>query len=76
MNIQYITDGHGNKSGVLLPINDWEKIQHDLNELKELKGTQEKKLSARLRGSISKERAKELNEQLSKMRSEWQERNT
>lgn len=35
----------------------------------------EGKLSERLRGSISKKRAKELNEQLKQMRSEWQERN-
>lgn len=32
------------------------------------------KLSARLRGAISKERAKELNEKLNQMRDEWQDR--
>jgi uncharacterized membrane protein YukC len=32
------------------------------------------KLSAKLRGSMSKERAKELNDQLSQMREEWNER--
>jgi hypothetical protein len=35
-----------------------------------------KKLSERLRGAISKERAKELNEQLNQMRNEWEERTT
>ncbi len=30
------------------------------------------KLSSRLRGSISKERAKELNKQLEQMRNEWE----
>lgn len=34
------------------------------------------KLSASLRGAISKERAKELNEQLNQIRSEWEARNT
>ncbi len=33
------------------------------------------KLSSRLRGAISKERAKELNEQLIQMRYEWEKRN-
>jgi hypothetical protein len=33
------------------------------------------KLSASLRGAISKERAQELNEQLKQMRSEWEDRN-
>ena len=37
MNIQYITDGHGHKSGVQLPIKDWEKIQKDLEELDRLR---------------------------------------
>lgn len=32
-------------------------------------------LSASLRGAISQERAKELNEQLSQMRNEWEDRN-
>jgi hypothetical protein len=33
------------------------------------------KLSASLRGAISKERAQELNDQLNQMRNEWEERN-
>ena len=33
------------------------------------------KLSARLRGAISKERAKELNTQLNQIRKEWEDRN-
>ena len=33
------------------------------------------KLSASLRGAISKERAQELNEQLNQMRNEWEDRN-
>ncbi len=33
MKLQYITDGRGNKSGVQLPIQEWERIQKDLDEL-------------------------------------------
>lgn len=33
------------------------------------------KISASLRGAISKERAQELNEQLNQMRNEWEDRN-
>lgn len=33
------------------------------------------RLSKSIRGAISKERAKELNEQLNKMRNEWENRN-
>lgn len=33
------------------------------------------KLSASLRGAISKERAQELNKQLNQMRSQWEDRN-
>ncbi len=41
------------------------------------KGKKEEKtkLSASLRGAISKKRAKELNEQLNQMRNEWKDRN-
>jgi hypothetical protein len=37
MNLQYITDGKGRKSGVQLPMQDWEKIQKDLEELDRLR---------------------------------------
>lgn len=37
MDIQYITDGKGHKSGVQLPIKDWKKIQKDLEELDRLR---------------------------------------
>lgn len=39
------------------------------------KKKQKSKLSESLRGSISKKRAKELNEQLNQMRNEWEGRN-
>jgi PHD/YefM family antitoxin component YafN of YafNO toxin-antitoxin module len=37
MDLQYITDNQGRKSGVLLSLSDWNKIQKDLEDLKVLK---------------------------------------
>jgi len=37
MNIQYITDIKGQKIAVQLPLQDWEKIEKDLIELKRLR---------------------------------------
>lgn len=37
MDVQYIIDGRGQKSGVQLPIQEWEKIQKDLVELDRLR---------------------------------------
>ena len=37
MNLQYITDTKGHKIAVQLPMNDWEQIQKDLEELERLR---------------------------------------
>ena len=37
MNLQYITDKKGHENAVQLPINDWEQIQKDLEELERLR---------------------------------------
>jgi hypothetical protein len=37
LQLQYITDIDGVKNAVLLPINDWEKIEKDLEAYKRLK---------------------------------------
>lgn len=37
MELQYITDGKGHKSGVQLPMEAWERIQKDLEELARLR---------------------------------------
>ncbi len=37
MDLKYITDRQGNKTGVQLPINEWENIQKDLKELERLR---------------------------------------
>lgn len=72
MNIQYITDNRGNKSAVLLNLTDWDRIQKDLEELESLRKKPKQKLSEKLRGAISKERAMELGKQLEQMRNEWE----
>ena len=37
MNLQYITNSQGKKSGVLLSLSDWGKIEKDMAELQKLK---------------------------------------
>ncbi len=37
MDIQYITDKEGRKNAVQLPLEEWKKIQKDLEELKRLR---------------------------------------
>ncbi len=37
MNLQYITDTKGRKSAVQVPMNEWEQIQKDLEELERLR---------------------------------------
>ncbi len=37
MNLQYITDKNGKKSAIQLPMQDWEQIQKDLEELDRLR---------------------------------------
>jgi hypothetical protein len=37
MNLQFITDGKGHKNGVQMPLQDWEQIQKDLEELNRLR---------------------------------------
>jgi len=37
MNLQYITDKRGHKSAVQLPMDDWNQIQKDLDELERLR---------------------------------------
>jgi PHD/YefM family antitoxin component YafN of YafNO toxin-antitoxin module len=37
MNLQYITDGKGHKNAVQMPMEEWQKIQKDLEELERLR---------------------------------------
>ena len=40
MNLQYITDTQGHKSAVQLPMEDWNQIRKDLDELERLRNKQ------------------------------------
>lgn len=37
MNLQYITDIQGHINSVMLPVNEWEQIKKDLEELAQLR---------------------------------------
>jgi|GEM_PF-5104069 len=71
MDIQYIKDEKGRTNAVLLPIKEWERIKRKLDLLEKLKEKSGQKPSEIFYGSISKERADELQQELKKMRSEW-----
>lgn len=71
MDIQYIKDKKGRTNAVLLPIEEWEKIKRKLEMLDQMKQQSSQKPSEKFYGSISRERADELQEELKKMRSEW-----
>jgi hypothetical protein len=34
-NVEYITDGKGNKKGVLLPFSDFDKLKEDIEDLQD-----------------------------------------
>ena len=37
MRLQYLTDNRGNRNAVVLSINDWNRVQSDIDELKKLR---------------------------------------
>ncbi len=37
MQLQYLTDNSGNRNAVVLSINDWNRVQSDIEELKKLR---------------------------------------
>jgi len=71
MDIQYIKDKKGRTNAVLIPVKEWEKIKRKLELLEKVKEKSGQKPSEKFYGSISRERADELQEELKKMRSEW-----
>ncbi len=72
MNVRYIIDEKGYKNAVLLSIKDWEEIQNDLKEFERLNKDTKQKLSERFAGCIPEERVVELQDELIKMRNEWE----
>ena len=71
MDIQYIKDKKGRTNAVLIPVKEWEKIKRKLELLEKVKEKSGQKPSEKFYESISRERADELQEELKKMRSEW-----
>ena len=76
MKLQVIQDGHGNNTGVFVPISDWEAItqkHRDLKALIDIEPGPRKKLSE-LAGSLSKETAEAMLNYVAEGRREWDER--
>jgi hypothetical protein len=76
MRVQVLQDGHGQNTGVFIPMNDWQAIvqkHEDLKALVNIEPEPKKKLSA-LAGKLSHETAEAMQKQVSQSRDEWEER--
>jgi len=77
MDLQYISNEHGEKTAVIIPIKEWNiTAKHeDLKDLDEqnkpVKLNSDKKKPSDFVGMISKEEAVEMQEYLKKARGEW-----
>ncbi|MEO6684689.1 MAG: hypothetical protein ABIN24_01945 [Dyadobacter sp.] len=78
MDLQYISNERGEKTAVIIPIQEWNNLtakHEDLKELsEEVKPTEEisqKKKPSDFIGIISKEEAEEMHNYLRKTRGEW-----
>ncbi len=69
MEVQYLSDAQGNRTSVLIPIEDWNKIKDRYEELKEIEKPKQK--PSDFRGAISSETADQLIEYTKKARAEW-----
>ena len=76
MRLQVIQDGHGQNTGIFIPINDWNTIvqkHEDLKNLVNINSTPKKKLSE-LAGTLSHQTTEELHKYIAEGRNEWEER--
>ncbi len=78
MQLQIIKDGHGNNTGIFVPMNDWETITQKHQDLKALimeepTMSRKKKLSE-LAGTLSTQTAEALLKHVEDSRNEWEER--
>ena len=76
MRLQVIKDGHGNNTGIFVPITDWDTItqkHQDLKNLVNLEPVPKKKLS-QLAGCLSKETGEVMLKDVEERRNEWDER--
>ena len=77
MDLQYISNEHGEKTAVIIPIQEWNNLtarHEDLKELSEevklVKDIPQKKKPSDFIGIMSKEEAEEMNDYLKKARGE------
>lgn len=76
MRVQVLQDGHGQNTGVFIPMNDWLAIvqkHEDLKALVHIEPEPKMKLSV-LAGKLSRETAEAMQKQVSQSRDEWEER--
>jgi hypothetical protein len=76
MKLEVIQDVRGNKTGVFIPINDWDiitKKHQDLKELVTIDPAPKKKLSE-LAGALSNATAESMRNYSEESRREWDER--
>ena len=78
MNLQYISNEHGEKTAVIIPIQEWNNLTAKHEDLKELsdEATQKQRSLKKIKpsdfvGIISKEEAEEMQSYLKKARGEW-----
>ena len=78
MDLQYISNEHGEKTAVIIPIQEWNNLtarHEDLKELSEevkiVKDIPQKKKPSDFVGILSKEEAEEMQNYLRKARGEW-----
>ncbi|GLU53169.1 hypothetical protein [Dyadobacter frigoris] len=78
MDLQYISNEHGEKTAVIIPIQEWNNLTAKHEDLKELaeevkptEGISQKKKPSDFIGIMSKEEAEEMNNYLKKARGEW-----
>jgi hypothetical protein len=76
MPLQYVTDGLGNQTAVVIPIDEWELLTEKHEDLKELETMPIKpktKLSV-LAGKLSEETANAMLSYVEEGRNDWDER--
>ena len=73
MELQYISDTHGNHTAVVIPIDDWKDITAKLEHLKDQTIDSSVKMSnaIRFKGILTNEETEKYQKFLKKARSEW-----
>ena len=77
MSLQYISDNSGQHTAVIIPIDEWNEITAKHEDLKELMLAEEKPVYTKRKpsdfvGILSKEKAKEMINDIEKSRDDWE----